>query len=1121
MIVGDWLKGLGLGQYEATFRDNEIDASVLPDLTDDDLEKLRIPLGHRKRLLKAIAALGVPAIAPGASAPPAAPEGAERRQLTVFFCDLVGSTALSARLDPEDMRAIIGAYHRCCAAQIERHGGFVAKYMGDGVLAYFGYPHAHEHDAERAVQAGLSLAAAVPGLATESGTPLSVRVGIATGTVVVGDVVGSGDSRERGVVGETPNLAARLQSIAEPGMVVVADGTRRLLGDLFELADLGSRDLKGIAGPTRAWAALRASAAESRFDALQASGMIALVGREEESELLARRWIRVTSGEGQVVQLSGEAGIGKSRLTAALMAHVADVPHRRLRYFCSPQHTDSALHPVIVQMERAAGLADAETPQGRLDRLDDLLRQTSTAPEDAALLAEMLSLPNDGRHPSLDLSPPQRRQMTLQALVAQLEALTRQAPVLMIFEDAHWTDPTSLELFRRVVDRIATLPVLLIVTARPEFKPPWIGRPHVTALTLNRLAQRDVGAMIDRVIGDRPLPASIRQDIIERTDGIPLFVEEMTKAVLEADSDSEARRTAAAIPSPALVVPASLHASLMARLDRLGPAKEVVQIGAAIGREFSHALLAAVAAKPEAELGVALDRLVDAGLLSRHGMPPHANYLFKHALVQDAAYGVLLREPRRALHARIAETLESQFTDLTASEPEIVAHHFSRAERAESAYLYYERAGDRSVARSAFAEALAHFNAALVQASNLPQGAERGRRELAILLKQGPAIMMLRGQRVPEIEQIYRSACDIAVTLDDDQRLFKALWGLWLYANLNGRTDVARDQAEELVALGNRSGREELILEAIHCRWSTANFRGDVAGTLADARDGLKLYDPARHGGLGAEFGAHDPGVCAYVVQGFAFAQQGRPREAAENVDRSIALAQELKHVPTTTFALANALTTYRLIDDRAAVIRQASQVIDLADRLDLPGPRALARFFAAWARACGDEVGAGLQAMEAEFQNVSVMGSMPALYAGMLAGVRLEAGQAAQALELLDRVLSTVKEPRVGLYLSEIHRLRGECLLRAVPPDVHEAVHCFESAIATAKQQQARAFWLSAAIGLARTWSSVGQPEKGARPLREAVSAFSGDDVPAQLATARQVLSGLPQQGASIAPKV
>jgi predicted ATPase len=541
------------------------------------------------------------------------------------------------------------------------------------LLIYFGYPHAHEDDAERAVRAGLALIEAVGKLRVEE--PLRVRIGIATGLVVVGDLVGSGEAQERGVVGETPNLAARLQGIAAPNTVVIAEGTRRLLGNLFELEDLGPKDLKGIAGPMRAWAALRARSVESRFEALHATGLTALVGREEETELLLRRWGRAKTGEGQVVLIAGEAGIGKSRLTAELLERLAAEPHTRLRYFCSPQHTDSALYPIIGQMERVAGLTHVDAPRAKLDKLDAVLAQTSTSMEDAALFAEMLSLPNDGRYPTLDLTPEQRRQRTLDALISQIEALARQSPVLIVFEDAHWIDPTSLEVFSRAVDRIETLRVLLIVTFRPEFDPPWIGRSHATAMTINRLTKREVGAMIDGVVGNKLLPGSIRQDVVERTDGIPLFVEEMTKAVLEAESEGAAQRAVAGVPSPALSVPARLHASLMARLDRLGPAKEVAQIGAAIGREFSYALLASVLRKPEAELGLALDRLIQAGLLFRQGVPPHATYLFKHALVQDAAYGTLLREPRRALHTRIAEALESQFAGTIESQPEILARH--------------------------------------------------------------------------------------------------------------------------------------------------------------------------------------------------------------------------------------------------------------------------------------------------------------------------------------------------------------------------------------------------------------------------------------------------------------
>ena len=567
-----------------------------------------------------------------------------------MFTDLVGSTALSARIDPEDLREVISAYQKCVAETVQRFGGFVAKYMGDGVLVYFGYPQAHEDDAERAVRAGLEIVAAITAL--KSTVPLQTRIGIATGLVVIGDLIGSGEAQERGIVGETPNLAARLQGIAEPNMVVLAEGTRRLLGNLFELEDLDAKDLKGISGPVRAWAALRGSSAEGRFEAMHGSGLTDLVGREEELELLLRRWSKAKTGEGQVVLLSGEAGIGKSRLTAALLERLATEAHTRLRYFCSPQHTDSALYPIIGQMERAAGLAHDDAPQVRLDKLDALLAQTSTLKQDAALFAELLSLPNDGRYPALELPPQQRRQRTLQALTVQLVGLASQHPVLMIFEDVHWVDPTSLETLNQTVDRIKALPVLLIVTFRPDFNAPWLGQSRVTSLNLNRLGEREAAAIIARLAGNKDMPADVMAEIVERTDGIPLFVEEMTKAVLEAESEGDARQTAASVPSFALAVPATLHASLMARLDRLGPAKEIAQIGAAIGREFSHSLLTAVVGEPEAELHSALDRLLSAGLLLRQGVPPHATYLFKHALVQDAAYGTLLREPRRALHAR-------------------------------------------------------------------------------------------------------------------------------------------------------------------------------------------------------------------------------------------------------------------------------------------------------------------------------------------------------------------------------------------------------------------------------------------------------------------------------------
>ena len=614
--IADWLEKLGLGQYAKVFADNDIDVSVLPHLRDKDLKDLGISLGHRRKIFAAINE-GFAAVQPLAEADRAEEhviqETPERRYVTVLFSDLVGSTALSTRLDPEDLRDVIAIYQRCVEETVRRFDGFVAKFLGDGVLVYFGYPEAHEDDPERAVRAGLELVAAVKGLQTPE--PLEARVGIATGLVVVGDLIGSGASQEHSIVGKTPNLAARLQGIAAPSTVVIADSTRKLVGNLFELEDLGGKDLKGIEGPERVWAVLRANLVDSRFDAFQTSGVTELVGRQEELELLLRRWTKAVTGEGQVVLLSGEPGIGKSRLTAALLERLSTEPHTRLRYFCSPQHTDSVLYPIIAQMERAAGFAHDDTAQTKLEKLDALLSQSFTPPQDRALFAELLSLRSDSLLPKLDLTPQQRRERTFEALTTQIASLAEQRPVLMIFEDIHWIDPTSLEALGRGIDRIKSVSVLLIITHRTEFEPPWLGRPYVTALGLNRLGKREIASMIDHVAGNHALPETMRQDIIERTDGIPLFVEEMTRAVLEAESEVDGRKTVTAFPSSAIAVPASLHAYLMARLDRLGPAREVAQIGAAIGREFSHALLAAVALKDEKALQSALDALTSSGLL--------------------------------------------------------------------------------------------------------------------------------------------------------------------------------------------------------------------------------------------------------------------------------------------------------------------------------------------------------------------------------------------------------------------------------------------------------------------------------------------------------------------------
>jgi class 3 adenylate cyclase len=647
MDVGAWLRGLGLGQYEGTFRDSEIEADILAELTEADLEKLGLPLGPRKRILKAIANLDDAEKASGVSgaARPLPEDAAERRQLTVMFCDLAGSTALSARLDPEDMRQVIRAYQQACSGVIARYDGFVAKFMGDGILAYFGFPRAHEDDAGRAVRAGLEIAGVVGTLETRAKARLEVRIGIATGLVVVGDLVGQGAAQEQAVVGDTPNLAARLQALAEPGEIVVASATRRLLRGGFHLRDLGRHAVKGLAEPVEAWVAEGVSSSDSRFEAAHTARPANLVGRETESTLLRERQRAAWQGEGQIVLISGEAGIGKSCLSAWLAEQVAHETYTRLRYQCSPYHRDSALYPFVQQLVRSAQIAPDESAECKLDKLEAVLGlATARTQEITPLIASLLSIPLNGRYPALGLSPVLQRRQTLSALLDQMEALARQKPLLMLFEDAHWADATSLELLNLAIERVKRLPVLLLITFRPEFEAPWTGLPDVATVALSRLNGSQAELMVGNVAGGRRLPDEVLAQIVAKTDGVPLFVEELTKHVLESGlliEDGEHYRLDG--PLPPLAIPSTLQDSLMARLDRLATVKEIAQIGAAIGREFSYALLKAVVGRDEASLQATLAQLVDAELLFQTGAPPDLRYIQARA---GAGYG-LRKSPQK------------------------------------------------------------------------------------------------------------------------------------------------------------------------------------------------------------------------------------------------------------------------------------------------------------------------------------------------------------------------------------------------------------------------------------------------------------------------------------------
>ena len=970
MDVVVWLRSLGLGKYEAIFRENDIDETVLPSLTHENLKELGVAsFGHRVKLLDAIAALRsdasgkAPSVdaATTSSAPSAHPEDrAERRQVTVMFSDLVGSTALSARMDPEDLREIISAYQKCVAETVQRFGGFVAKYMGDGVLVYFGYPQAHEDDAERAVRAGLELVAAIGALKTHA--PLQTRVGIATGLVVVGDLIGSGASQEQAIVGETPNLAARLQGIAEPNSVVIAGDTRKLLGNLFELEDLGAQDLKGIAGPVRAWVALRPSSVESRFEALHASGLTELVGREEELELLLRRWSKAKIGEGQVVLLSGEPGIGKSRLTVALQEHLKGEPHTRMRYFCSPQHTDSAFYPVIAQLERAAAFERHDLPESKLEKIVSLLGSSAEQRTDVQLLAELLSIPIGNRYSGLDWSPQRKKEKTFEALLRQLDFRSRQQPVLLVYEDVHWIDPSSRELLDMTVDRVARLPVLLLITFRPEFVPPWTGQAHLTTLTLNRLGRREGAMLVERLAGNRALPDEITAEIVERTDGVPLFVEELTKAVLEAAVEGQdASETISRAALPSLAVPTTLHASLMARLDRLGTAaKEVAQIGAAIGREFSYQLLILVAQKNEEEVKASLARLSDAGLVFCRGAPPEANFLFKHALVRDAAYGSLLRSQRLELHARIANTIEAEFPDKAAAQPEVLGHHAEEAGLSAKAIGFWQKAGELAVRRAANPEAIKHFRRALSLLGEQPDTVERSRNELAILSRLGRELMSSHGWASPEVRVAFERAAVVAKGIGNSSNLPLRCWA---YGSITLRS--VNSNARKTSEWNRSKSRARTIVPTSCCRriMPPFRYRGFAAcfpkptGTLRlSSRSMMRRSTIDRYVYLG-----HDPAVCALSIGAIVQTLLGYPDRAVRLEDRVLALARRLRHPPSLAHALwfvGEAQLTRR---DRAALAATAGELAALCEDQTLPLPRAAAAMFNGWVMVHSGKISEGI----------------------------------------------------------------------------------------------------------------------------------------------------------------
>src|SRR6266404_4833736 len=1066
--IAEWLASIGLGEYAQRFAENRINASVLRDLTDQDLEKIGIPLGHRKKMLRAIAELS--GVTPQAVTGPNRQHPAERRHLTVMICDLVGSTALSVRLDPEDMRAVIDAYHAACARITRTYDGFLAEFRDDGILVYFGYPIAHEDDAERTVRAGLDIIAAVARLETRAAEPLAVRIGIATGLVVIGDLSREGALREHAVVGETPNLAARLQALAEPGTIVVAASTRRLLGDLFRLRELGRHEVKGIAEPVAVWAVEGLSDSESRFDAVRAANLTALIGRDDEINFLLERQRLAWNGEGQIVLISGEPGIGKSHLAAALAERIASEPHTRLRYQCSPYHTNSALRPFIAQLERAAGFKVDDTSEQRLDKLEALLAMGGSRVRAAApLFASLLSIPFGERYPPLALSPARQRRRTLGALLDQFEGLASQKPILLSFEDMQWADATSLELLDLTVERVRQLPVLALFTFRPEFEPPWAGLPNVGTLTLGRLDRDDVEDMVARVTGGRVLPAEVMKQIVAKTDGNPLFVEELTKAVLEAGilvENHHGYRLDA--PLPPLAIPETLQDSLMARLDRRAPVREIAQIGAAIGREFSYSLLRVLVGRDETALKHGLAQLEQAVFVLRRREPPDAVYSFKHVLVRDAAYESLLRSRRQQLHGQIARALEQGFADIVASQPEIVAHHFTEAGLVEPAIDYWLKAGQQAARRSANVEALNHFARGLDLLPKIGDPMLRNKSKLLLQTSLGHSLRSIKGWSIDSVRHAYTRALQLCKESGFDEHTLPAVFGLWTWNFLRAALGEAQTLAEHLVNTAENADDSVFKVLAHEALGFTLFARGKFAAAHAALERSLGMCEDSKAAAY-LDLSAQDPRVHVRVYDGMALWFLGYPDQALRICAEARRYADTSQHPFSEAMARTISLRVHQLRGEADVVARQANAAIALCEERGFVHYLAMALILRGWASAQQGEFEKGIAEIQAGLEKERATDALlfESYTLGLLADACIKNERYEQAFEFLDQAqLRLDQENSERYYTAEIYRLLGEAYLRS-RSELDQAERYLCKGLTVAREQKAKSLELKLCMSI------------------------------------------------------
>jgi class 3 adenylate cyclase/predicted ATPase len=1125
----------GRTSYRALKRQFGVDDAYLEDLKVELIEVRQLAVDHEGTMLVWTGARGPlqePSPQPSPSPPPPRiPEAqephrrgephvpeAERRQLTVLFCDLVDSTALASQLDPEEWREVVRAYQDTCAKVIARYEGHIAQYLGDGLLVYFGYPQAHEDDAPRAVRAGLGMVEAVgqlhTRLAQERAVSLGVRLGIHTGLVVVGEM-GGGARQEQLALGETPNIAARLQGIAEPNTLVVSAATFQLLGGFFACQSLGTPVLKGVAQPLVVYRVLYESTARSRLEAVGYTGLTPLVGREQEVGLLLERWAQVKDGLGQVVLLSGEAGIGKSRLVQVLTEQVASEPQAWLTPCqCSPYHQNTALYPMIDLLERVAlRFEREESPDQKRRKLEGFLVQYGLPlAETVPLFAALLSLPLAADYATLTWSPEQQKQKTLQALLAIILRIAAQQPVLFVMEDLHWVDPSTLELLSLLVDQGPTTRILALWTFRPDFRPPWTGRSHLTQVTLPRLPRRQAAEMTNRVAHGKALPAEVIEQVVAKTDGVPLFVEELTKMVLESGLLQEhEERYGLTGPLPPLAIPTTLHDSLMARLDRLATVKGLAQLGATLGREFSYALLRAVSPWDEGTLGRGLHQLVQAEFLYQQGLPPQATYVFKHALIQEAAYQSLLRSTRQQYHQRIAQVLVERFPETAETQPELLAHHYTEAGLREQAILYWQKAGERAIQHSANVEAISHFTTGIELLKTLPETPARTQQSLTLYIGLGTALLMTKGQSAPEVEQAYTQARALCQQVGETPELVPVLFGLWRFYVLRPQLHTACELAETLLHLAQRTDDPALAVIAHYALGTTWLWRGALPAARQHLEDGIARYTPDQHHMPVFRMG-HDPGLACRAFAAWTLWLLGYPSQALACLHEASALVHALAHPFSLAFARCRAAFVFQLFRDVPAVHEQAEAAVVLSTEQDFPLWAAIGTSMRGWALAMQGQGEAGMAQVRQGITAYRATGAALHVpyFCTLLADVCDHLRHPTDGLQALAEAHTLVEQHEERWWEAEVCRLRGVLLLRQTGTSQGEAETWLQQALDVARRQEAKALELRAAMSLARLWREQGKRAEAHELLAPVYGWFTEGFDTADLQEAKALLEEL-----------